>query len=147
VAFPDAWWWNTGFENAEIGRVAACRFFAPSSFDVSSVTRRDPIPDGVSIWLDYAKGGCFGFINPILEERGVEIDGFSATVREFAQGQRSDSPPSYYRYTIELTPDLPCESPDSQTIVATTGVDLFGSYQDNKDMLDRMMRTLEIEIP
>lgn len=147
VAFPDAWWWNTGFENAETGRVAACRLFAPSFFDVSSVTRRSPIPAGVSVWLDYLEGGCFGYINPILEERDVEVDGFTATVREFAQGKRRDNPPSYYRYTIELTPDLPCESPDSQTIVATTGVDLFGSYQDNKDMLDRMMRTMEIEIP
>lgn len=147
VAFPDAWWWNTSYEDAEIGPVAACRFFAPSAFDAFSATRRNPIPTGVAIWLDYAEGGCFGFINPVLDERAVMIDGFTATVREFAQGQQRSGPPGYYQVIIELTPDLACEDPASKAVVASTGVELAGGYEDNKSILDRMMRTMQIEVP
>lgn len=147
VAFPDAWWWNTDYEDPDIGPVAACRFFAPSSFDAFSATRRNAVPTGVAIWLDYAERGCFGFINPVLEEHELMIDGFTATVREFAQGQQGDAPPAYYQYIIQLTPEVACEDAASKAIVATTGVDMFGDYEDNKAMLDRMMETMEITLP
>jgi hypothetical protein len=147
VALPDSWWWNTAYEHDELGTLAACRFFSPEQFDITTASREQPIPDRVSLWMDYAEGGCFGYINPILEEREVTVDGFTATVTEFAEGKREDNPPSYYQYLLDLTPELPCEDPESARIVATTGVDLYGDYKENKAMLNRMMETMQIGPP
>ena len=145
VAFPESWWWNTEYEHDELGTLAACRFFSPEQYDITTASREQPIPHRVSIWMDYAEGGCYGYINPILEKRTVTIDGFTATATEFAEGKREDNPPSYYQYVIDLTPELPCEDPQSARFSATTGVDLYGDYEDNKAMLDRMMETLRIQ--
>lgn len=147
VALPDSWWWNTEYDHDALGTLAACRFFSPEQYDITTASRDQPIPDRVSIWMDYAEGGCYAYINPILEEREVTIDGFAGTATEFAEGKRQDNPPSYYRYVIDLTPELPCEDPQSARISATTGVDLFGNYDENKTMLDRMMETMQIEVP
>lgn len=147
VALPDSWWWNTEYEHDELGTLAACRYFSPERYDITTASREQPIPDRVSIWMDYAEGGCYAYINPILEEREVTIDGFAATVTEFAEGKLQDNPPSYYQYVIDLSPELPCEDPQSARISATTGVDLYGDYEDNKAMLDRMMETMEITVP
>ena len=147
VALPDSWWWNTEYEHDELGTLTACRFFSAEQYDITTASREQPTPDRVSIWMDYAEGGCYAYINPVLEEREVTIDGFAATATEFAEGKLEDNPPSYYQYVIDLTPELPCEDPESARISATTGVALFGEYEENKAMLDRMMETMQINGP
>ena len=50
------------------------------------------------------------------------------------------------QYVVDLAPDVDCES-EGQFIIATTGVDMAGDYEDNKEMLNRMIETMEIREP
>lgn len=146
VAFPDAWWWNTEYEHAELGELAACTYFAPDEFDITTASREDTVPQGVAISMQYLDDGCLGFFTPVLSSREVNIDGYTAVVEERAERPTEDSPPGGYGYRIDLNPDVPCEE-GGQFITAGTGVDSAGDYEENKAMLDRMMSTMEISAP
>ncbi len=113
---------------------------------MATATRDDPAPVGVALTITYLDGGCVAYISPVLETRVVTVDGREATVVELAQGTEETDPPGTYQYEIELTPATACES-EGETIVARTSVDLAGTYEDNKAVLDEIMRTMEITVP
>lgn len=146
VAFPDDWWWNTEYQHPELGTIDACQYFSPDGFDITTASREQPVPDGIAVYANYVEGGCVGFLNPVLDERETTVDGHPATVREFARGKQEDNPPGRYQYMVDLAPDVDCEA-GGRFIVATTGVDMVGDYDENKAMLDRMMETMEIREP
>lgn len=146
VAFPDSWWWNTSYEHAELGQIDACRFFSLDAFDITTASRGQPVPDGIAISINYHDGACLGFFNAQLSQEELTIDGHPATATEWADAPRQDAPPAYYQYIVDLTPDTACEE-HGQFIVASTGVDSAGDYEEIKAMLDRMMSTMQITAP
>jgi hypothetical protein len=146
VVLPEGWWTNPTFEDAEMGVIAACRFFAPSEFDLSSLDRDSVVPEGAAISIDFLDGGCIGYINPILSSRETTVDGFAATVSELAFGKEETNPPHAYEYVVYLTPEVECES-GTDLIYAVTTRDLAGDYEENKATLDRMMEAILISNP
>jgi hypothetical protein len=146
VNVPEGWWTNPEFEDPELGLIAACRFFAPTDFDVTTGDRERPHPAGAAIWVDYLDGGCVGYINPILTSRATSVAGYPATVRELAFGKEETNPPHTYEYVVSLTPDTDCES-GGQYLLAFTTRDFAGDYEQNKAVLDQMMLTVEVRDP
>ena len=147
VEVPVGWWTNVAHDDPEVGELAACQFFAPEPFDSTTATRERPTPEGVALTIMLLDGGCLGYINPTIETRGVTVDGWQATAIELAQGKLETNPPGQYQYVIDLTPGVPCETGNGELIVARTGVDLSGTYEENKVILDEMMQTMEITAP
>lgn len=146
IVLPEGWWTNPEFEDPELGRVDACRFFAPSEFDVTSADREMPIPDGTAIWISYIGNGCVGYINEVLTTAEMTIGGYAARVSELAFGKEEAGPPFTYEYLVTLRPDADCET-DGQYIYALTSRNLAGDFDDNRAALDRMMETIEIHSP
>jgi hypothetical protein len=146
VHLPAGWWTNPEFEDADLGDISACRYFAPMAFDASTGDRDAPVPEGTSIWMDFLDGGCVGYINPILTSRQTTVDGFPAVVNELAEGKEDTNPPGEYQYVITLRQDLACEE-GGQFIYASTQPDYAGRYEDNKAALDQIMQSLEVLAP
>lgn len=144
LAFPDEWWTNTEYEHADLGTISACRFFAREAFDIDTASREQPSPDGVSIVVDFLEGGCLGYLNPVLEERELTVDGYDARAEELAEGTERTGPGHTYQVTINLRPDEPCESDRAAFIYLGTSRDRAGDYEENKAVLDRMVETMEI---
>lgn len=146
VILPEGWWTNPEFEDPELGPVAACRFFAPTDFDVTTGDRERPHPAGTAIWLDHLDSSCVGYINPILTSRATTVAGYPATVSELAFGKEETNPPFTYEYLVSLTPDIDCES-GGRYLLAFTRRDVPGEYEQNKAVLDQMMQTIEVRNP
>lgn len=146
IVVPEDWWTNPEFEDAELGLVAACRFFAPSDFDVTSASSEAPIPDGTAIWIDYLENGCVGYINEILSSRETTVAGYSAVVSELAFAKEQAGPPHTYEYVVTLTPDTDCET-GGRYIYAVTTRDYAGDFENNRTILDQMMETIEVRYP
>lgn len=140
VAFPDAWWWNQPFESA-IGSHANCRFFAPTEFDATTVSREQPIPEGVAIHAAVIPpDGGLGQLGDVVSSEELTVAGQPATVeeQEYAPGGFLAPEERVYRYVIELTED--------RQLVFTTG-NATGDYEENREVLDGMMETLELFEP
>lgn len=143
VTLPTGWWTNTMLHHPALGVMDTCRFLGPEPFDPLTATPDRPVPGGVSLTLDYVAGGCIGFINAALSQRELEIDGWPATATEFAQGKEATNPPGHYQYVINLRPDVDCES-GGAFIVGRTSVDMAGSYEENKLLLDEVMAPMQV---
>lgn len=141
VAFPDAWWWNEPFDS-EIGPHAQCRYFAPEAFDATTVSREQPIPEGVAIFAIVIPPGDAGLALPgeAVTSAEVSVGGQPALVAEYehapggplAEGER------VYRYVIELE--------DGRELAWITG-NSTGDYDENRTVLDRMMESIELFEP
>ena len=143
VTLPEGWWTNPEFEDDELGHIAACRFFAPTEFDVTTGTPDTPVPEGAAIFIEFLDGGCVGYINEILTSRETTVAGYPAVVSELTFGKEETGPPFTYEYVVTLTPDTDCER-GGRYIYAFTKRDFVGDYEDNAAVLDRMMQTIEI---
>lgn len=143
VSLPEGWWVNPEFRDDELGHVAACRFFAPQDYDLTSADRETPVPEGVALWMDFLDGGCVGYINPILESRDVTVDGYATRVEELAKGKQDTNPAFTYQYVVTLIPEADCEN-DGEYIYALTNRDLSGDYEENKAVLDQMMESIQV---
>ena len=143
VHLPSGWWTNPEFEDDELGAISSCRFFASHAFDVTTGNRERPVPEDAAIWIDFLDGGCVGYINPILESQETTVDGYPSTVSELAEGKLETNPASTYEYVVSLTPDTDCEA-GGRYIYAVTKRDFPGDYEENKTVLDEMMRRLEV---
>jgi len=140
VAFPDAWWWNEPFES-EIGPHSNCRYFAPDFFDVSTVSREQPIPEGVAIFVSViAPDGGLGQLGEVVSSEELTVAGRPATreEQEYAPGGFLVPDERMYRYVIELSED--------RQLVFSTG-NQVGDYEENRQVLDGMMETLELFEP
>lgn len=147
VAFPDDWWTNTEYEHEELGTIQPCRFFGPAPFDLDTATPDDSTPDGIAIVISHTTG-CLGYINPLIDRRELTIGGYEARAEELAEGKRESNPPLLYQYVIDRLPDASCEGmPNGDHLIAVTRPDDIGDYEGNKDMLDRMMETIEVTEP
>lgn len=147
IAFPDSWWTNTAYEDPNLGPTAACVYFAPAAFDVTTATQEEPIPEGVAITASHTLG-CLGYIHPTKSSTDMMISGFDARAEELAEGKRESNPPLLYRYVVDRLPDASCEGEaNGDMLLFTTAPDMPGDYEENKAMLDRMMQTVEISAP
>lgn len=140
VAFPDTWWWNEAFES-DYGPRHACRYFAPAPFDVSTISREQPIPEGVAIHVDMIPpAGGLGQLGEVVSSEAVTVGGRSATREEqaYAPGGFLLPDERVYRYVINL--------PQDRRLVFSTD-NQVGDYAENRLTLDRMMETLEVFQP
>jgi hypothetical protein len=140
VAFPDAWWWNEPFES-EITPHPNCRYFAPDFFDASTVSREQPIPEGVAIdALVIPPDGGLGQLGEVVSSEELTLAGRPATreEQEYAPGGFHSPDERVYRYVIGL--------PEDRQLVFSTG-NQVGDYEENRLVLDGMMETLELFEP
>jgi hypothetical protein len=146
VVLPDGWWTNPRFEDEQLGTVAACRFFAPNAFDVTTASRETPVPTGTAIWIDFLDEGCVGYINPMLSSRETTVAGYPAFVTELADGTETTDPPGTYQYVVAVRADIGCET-GGRYVHAFTRREFAGGYEANKAALDQMMETIEVRAP
>lgn len=140
VAFPDAWWWNEPFES-DIGPHANCRYFAPHFFDATTVSREQPIPEGVAIFVSIiGPDGALGQLGDVVSSEELTVAGQPATRQEeeYAPGGFLAPGERIYRYVIEL--------PEDRALVFTTA-NQVGDYDENREVLDGMMESLELFEP
>lgn len=140
VAFPDTWWWNEPFES-EIGPSANCRYFAPDFFDAATVSREQPIPEGVAIFASViGPGGGLGQVGDVVSSEELTVAGQPGTreEQEYAPGGFLEPGGRIYRYVIEM--------PADRQLVFTAN-NRVGDFDDNRAVLDGMMETLELFEP
>jgi hypothetical protein len=140
VAFPDEWWWNEPFDS-EMGPHPNCRYFAPDSFDVGTVNREQPIPEGVAIYtFVISPDGALGQGGALVTSEEVTVAGHPATreEEEFTPGGFLAPGERIYRYVIDL--------PDGGQLVFTAS-NQVGDYDENRAVLDLMMESLELFEP
>jgi hypothetical protein len=140
VSLPDAWWWNQPFDS-EVGPHAQCRYFAPEAFDAGTVSRRQPIPEAVAIHvLVIPPGGSLGGSGEIVSSEELTAAGQPATrtEEEHAPGGILEPGERLYRYVIQL--------PEDRQLAFVTG-NATGDYDENREVLDGMMQTLELFEP
>lgn len=138
VTYPDDWWTNTA-----IGSVAACSWFAPTSYDVANP---NVVPDEVVIVI-WVYDGAFGFVDmprDSLHEE-ISVDGYEAVRRQnvgmcYSNGGCQDLPPSY-EYTVILSGSQ-AEGPTLRAVTSSEGTD---QYILNRAVLDRMMASFQSE--
>jgi hypothetical protein len=136
VSFPAAWYTNTAYG----GGMAACQFFNPGSFVVTSGRPAR----GVAISLSYVPEGTgIGrFSGPLWSEE-VTIAGRRAVRSEWAgTGEGGSSTPWVRRYEYVITIDEDSEVGPYLWASTTTGQ--AGDYETNKLVLDAMMDSLEL---
>jgi len=143
VHLPIGWWTNPEFVDDELGVISACRFFAGQAFDPTTGDRDRPIPEGIDVYVEFLDGSCVGYINPVLESHTTTVDGFPSTISELAAGKLETNPAATYEYVVTLTPDRACED-GGRYIYAFTKREFHGDYAENKTVLDKMMRMLEV---
>ena len=142
VSYPDGWHTNERVDELD---VEPCSFFGPEPVQV--VLSRDVGPTGgvISLLLLH---GCVGDIGqPIVSER-LEIADLPTTRME----ARGRSGLRVYSYLVSLHvadsaggqdgDEAACQ--ENVTLFAATRSDSGGSYRENKDVLDEMMRSLDI---
>lgn len=140
VAFPDNWWWNQPFES-EIGPHANCRYFAPDFFDAATVSREQPIPEGVAIFVSIiGPDGALGQVGDVVTSEELTVAGRPATreEQEYAPGGFLAPGERVYRYDIEL--------PEDRRLIFSTS-NQVGAYDENREVLDGMMESLELFEP
>ena len=140
VAFPDDWWWNQPFES-EIGPRANCRYFAADVFDVTTVSREQPIPEGVAIFVSIiGPDGALGQLGDVVSSEELTVAGQAAKreEQEYAPGGFLAPGERVYRYDIEL--------PEGRRLVVSTS-NQVGDYEENRQVLDGMMASLELFDP
>ena len=127
VSLPRGWYYNESVEADGTDDVAACRFFSPDDFEVRPAS-------GVA---DVAIGIGREATAPRAEGAATTVGGKPATIVETEAGDDSFDPAGtrYYQYWIDI---------GDEWLVATTsdGPTWVGEYEDNKVVLDSMMRTL-----
>lgn len=127
VSLPRGWYYNETVEADGTDDVAACRFFSPDDFEVRPAS-------GVA---DVAIGIGREATAPRAEGEATTVGGKPATILETEASEESFDPAGtrYYQYWIDI---------GDEWLVATTsdGPGWVGEYEDNKVVLDAMMRTL-----
>lgn len=140
VSYPDDWWANEELvpEDPALTPIPACSRFAEQPVELRP---NAGVSDEVAIIVGLAEEPLGDYQPPyeIVESREATVDGRRATVEEgvwtedmvfVAAGDRS------YGYSIDL--------PSGQRLsFSTSSTATLGAYEDHKQILDRMMETLE----
>lgn len=135
ISYPSAWHTNTG------GPVEPCRFFHPSPFEVEPHTEEPSVAISVKreeIPLErFLESGYHGY--QVLLREPLTLAGHPALRFELLATQEAPlSEPGLreYLYVVRAGPD---------SFIRASTLDLQGlDYPHNKDVLDRMVRTLEL---
>lgn len=140
VSYPGDWWANEELvpEDPALDPIPACTYFAEEPVELRPNAGVSP---EVAIIVGLADEPLGDYQPPyeVVESREVTVDGRQATVEEgvwtedtvfFAAGDRS------YGYSIDL--------PSGERLgFGTSSTATLGAYEDHKQVLDRMMETLE----
>lgn len=139
IWMPDDWWYNTAFDDFD-----ACQWFALTTFEV---TDAQAVPDEISITLrTSADGGDFGRSGEVLSRAEYTVAGVPAVRYEFL-GVGGGFMPIGSRsvvWIVGIGGALPSETTTTAWLVASTGTEKPGNYEENVDVLDRMLATLEL---
>lgn len=147
VAYPAGWWANEAVvpEDPALTPIAACRYFAEEPVDLQP---NAGLPRGIAIIVDAAQGppGEEPASVEVVDRRETEVDGRPAIVQELrwtedTAFQRAGD--RRYAYRISL--------PDGEAIEFSTDTSISGAdadtYAAHRDVLDRMMETLDLPDP
>jgi hypothetical protein len=140
VSYPGDWWANEEVvpEDPALSPIPACTYFGEQPVELRP---NAGVSDEVAIIVGLADEPLGDYQPPyeVVESREATVDGRRATVEEgvwtedtvfFAADDRS------YGYSIHL--------PSGETLrVSTSSTATLGAYEDHKQILDRMMETLE----
>ena len=142
VTLPEEWWTNPEFEDPVLGPTSPCQYFGPEPF-AAERDRQDHAPVGTAISIDYVEGSCIGFVDTVVDSRETTVDGLATEVYETAW--ESTAPPHLYWYVVYVTESGPdC---DASFISAATRREFAGDYDENKAVLDELMRSLDVNVP
>jgi hypothetical protein len=134
VAFPAGWYVNQHVEGGDLEDVAACRFFSPHDFAV----RPQAGIAGVAVAIGGEASGPPGARTP-----ATTVGGKPAYVIETTTEEDGIEPAGtrHYDYWIEI-------GPDSWLVAGTSDAPTSaGDYEENREILDAMMATLEFATP
>jgi hypothetical protein len=135
VDYPADWYANEAIPATdELDAVAACRYFASRPFEIRP---NAGVPPSVAIGFQLAPEATPVDGSLISRERTV-VAGRPATVREFETEDGTFMPPGtrVYEYLIEL--------PSGEVLIVSTDSSREGDYAEHRQVLDLMMRTLEL---
>ena len=139
VHYPEDWFTDQAVtpEDPALDPIEACRYFGEEPIEVAPNAGQPPTV-AISFSRQAAAPPPSDGAN-VLSTEEVAVAGRPATVREiegttessfFGAGDRA------YEYLVEL--------PDGDVLQVSTTTDADGDYEQHKDVLDRMMETLEL---
>jgi hypothetical protein len=138
IWMPDDWWYNTAFDDFD-----ACQWFALTTFEV---TDAETVPDEISIVLRTTEGGDFGLPGEVLSRGDYTVAGVPAVRYEFMGGGGGFMPAGSRSvvWIVAIGGELPSETTTTPWLYASTSSESPGNYEENVDVLDRMIATLEL---
>lgn len=135
VAFPESWYYNTAYAD-----FPACMFFHPEHFAVEG----DEPPD-TAISFRGGEGIAVGVvaIYTITLHEETEVDGRPAVRWEYRGLEGNPDGPDYrvYTYSFFTTDDHSMSGPSITASVMSAN---HPDYEENKEVLDGMMETIQI---
>jgi hypothetical protein len=147
VDYPADWWANEAVvpDDPALTPIPACRYFAEEPVELQP---NAGLPGGIAVIVDVREepAGERPDSVEVLERRETEVDGLPAVVEELewtedTAFQRAGD--RIYAYLISL--------PDGQTLSVSTDTSVSGAdsdaYADHRDVLDRMIGTVEFSDP
>ncbi len=136
VSYPGDWWANPRIEGEGGAQpIPACTYFAPDEVDLQPGT--DDLT-GVAIRFDLVDADVSRSGEVIFEDE-VPVDGRSTVVVELEPEPQLGFVPEgarIYRYLVGM---------NGSDLVATADDIHHDAYEENKEILDRMMQTIEID--
>jgi len=141
IWMPDDWWYNTAFDDFD-----ACQWFSLTTFEV---TDGQTVPDEIVVVLSTTAGGDVGMPGEILSRQEHIVAGQPALRFEFTGGGGGFMPIGSRSvvWIVGIGGELPSETTTTPWLMASTSTGAPGNYEENADVLDRMIATLELIEP
>ncbi len=136
ISMPDDWWYNTAFKAFD-----ACQWFARTTFEV---TDGATIPEEIAIVLKVSDGE-YGFFDEVISMEEFTVGGVPALRYEF-EGEGTFAGRSVF-WIVGIGGELPSEANTAPWLMARTSWQLSGDIDENINVLDRMIATLELIEP
>lgn len=138
VEYPGDWWANEDIEGEAEGvqDIEECTYFARQEVEIAPATQ---IPVEVAIWFDSPAADAPESQGEVISRDETTVDGNDAVVIEYEPPVGGFAPEGTVIYTYRITTD------DGLLAARTNAFGHEDDYEDNKDVLDSMMETLEID--
>ena len=137
VEYPEAWWANERIEpDFEGGTpIPECTYFAPEPVELQP---NAGLPGGIAIWFDAPAADAPEVQGDVLDRHETTVDDHDAVVVEYEPPVSGFSPEGtvIYKYLVAV---------DDGVLAAMTDAARHPDYEENKEILDAMMETLELE--
>ncbi len=136
VSMPDDWYYNTEFDGFD-----ACQWFAPTSYSVA-----DPatIPEEVAITFSLHEGGDYGPGGEVVSRAEYTVAGLPALRLEVEAVPGGFTSEDSVQWIIGLDGELPSATNQGRWLWARTDTSAPGDFEENIDVLDRMIATLVV---